>query len=281
MLSSELSLLIGLIHNNNESRIGYVRPQIFKLVEEINGKVIADKFEISYQSEIVPHGFLIAVMRDFAYQYLGCKWRKYRLLKSLELHNQIIFFKNLFVKYILNRNGFANRWKRNSAIEMMVTDKHIRAWSQFLDSDADYLIVFEDDVVFKEDSNLRINQLLDDLSRNHFNTPCYVDLGGGCSLADLMIDRLETSNNDNYRHYQKPVTNTACAYLISRELAIKFNAILTRKPWLRLIGIDWMINSLFMSMGKDVSMVVCMHADPTIFKHGTTTGEYVSWQANT
>lgn len=105
--------------------------------------------------------------------------------------------------------------------------------------------------------------------------------GGGCSLADLMIARLETRHDGNYRHYQKPVTNTACAYLISRELVIKFNAILTRKPWLRLIGIDWMINSLFISMGKEVSSVVCMHADPTIFKHGTKTGEYISWQANT
>lgn len=80
---------------------------------------------------------------------------------------------------------------------------------------------------------------------------------------------------------KKPVTNTTCAYLISRELITKFNAILTTKPWLRLIAIDWMINSLFISMGKDVSRVVCMHADPTVVNHGSKTGEYSSWQANT
>jgi len=28
-----------------------------------------------------------------------------------------------------------------------------------------------------------------------------------------------------------------------------------------------------------MEFVICMHASPTIFKHGTTTGEYVSWQA--
>jgi len=102
---------------------------------------------------------------------------------------------------------------------------------------------------------------------------------GGCKLADLMIARLETSQDENYRYYKKPVTNTACAYLMSRELVTTFCATLTRRPWLRLVGIDWMMNSLFILWGERVSDCICMHADPTIFKHGTTTGEYVSWQA--
>jgi hypothetical protein len=40
-----------------------------------------------------------------------------------------------------------------------------------------------------------------------------------------------------------------------------------------------MMNKLFILMASDGVEVDCMH-DPTVFKHGTTTGEYVSWQAN-
>lgn len=75
----------------------------------------------------------------------------------------------------------------------------------------------------------------------------------------------------------KPVTNTACAYLMSRPLVIIFLDILTKRPLLRLIGVDWLMNKLFISMAKNEMECACMHANPTIFKHGTTTGNYVAW----
>ena len=273
------SVCLALIHNNNQFRNDYIRPKIEDLTRNMDSHVLVKRIEVSYQSEIVPHSFFTAFMRDVIYQNLGCKWRRYRLLKSRKFRSAVNFFRASFVKYILNRNGAAIRWKRYSAIEVAVTDKHIRAWSHFLDSDSDYLIVFEDDVVFKDDSAFRLNELLNTLSKNYPNKACYADLGGGCKLADLMIDRLETSQDESYRYYKKPVTNTACAYLMSRELVAVFIATLTRKPWLRLVGVDWLMNSLFILCGERVLDSICMHADPTIFKHGTTTGEYVSWQA--
>ena len=92
-----------------------------------------------------------------------------------------------------------------------------------------------------------------------------------------MIVRLETSKDESYRYYKNPVTNTACAHLMSRELVTAFCKTLTRRPWLRLVGVDWMINSIFILGEEQVSDCICLHVDPTIFKHGTTTGEYVSW----
>ncbi len=273
------SVCLALIHNNNQLRNDYIRPKIEALISSMEANFLASKIEVSFQSEIKPHSLAMAFIRDVIYQNLDSKWRRYLLLKSRKFRSAVNFFRASFVKYILNTNGIANRWKRNSAIEVAVTDKHIRAWFQFLDSGADYLIVFEDDAVFKDDSAVRLNALLNALSKNHMNKPCYVDLGGGCKLAALMIDRLETSQDESYRYYKKPVTNTACAYLISRELVATFCATLTRRPWLRLVGIDWMMNSLFILCGERVSDCICMHADPAIFKHGTTTGEYVSWQA--
>ncbi len=273
------SVCIALIHNNNQLRNDYIRPHIETLLSAMEPHILVQTIEISYQPEIKPHSFLMAFLRDIIYENLGCRWRKYRLLKTNKFLNTCSFIKKSLVKYILNPSGAASRWKKSSAIEVMVTDKHIRAWMQFLDTGADYLIVFEDDVIFTDNCVARLMSLLDTLAIKFTHKESYVDLGGGCMLGDLMIGHLETSQDASYRYYKKPVTNTACAYLMSHELVTTFSAHLLKKPWLRLTGIDWMMNSLFILMDNQMKECVCMHSDPTIFKHGTTTGAYVSWQA--
>lgn len=161
---------------------------------------------------------------------------------------------------------------------MMVTDKHIRAWAAFLDTGGDFLICFEDDAVFRDNSIQRINDLLDTLSRKNRSSPTYIDLAGGCRLEELRIDKLESQRDASFRHYSKPVTNTACTYLMSRPLVAYFHDALTGRPWLRLIGVDWLMNMLFITMEKEGIACACMHADPTLVKHGSTTGDYVAWE---
>lgn len=281
MTNREVSLFIALIHNNNVQRNAYIRPQLEKMVGALGPDITAGKIEISFQPQIKPNSIAMAFMRDAMYRKLDREWHRYRLLKPLTLVRDIVgFLKGSFIKYIVERKGIGASWQKNSAIEAMVTEKHVRAWGRFLDSGADFLICFEDDAVFKDDSVQKIKDLLGLLAQRNLDARIYVDLAGGCKLEELKIDNLELSQDASFKFYSKSVTNTACAYLMSRELAVDFHAILTRKPWLRLIGIDWMMNSLFIQMENDGMECCCMHAAPTIFKHGTTTGEYVSWQAN-
>lgn len=281
MINREVLVCIALIHNNNVQRNTYIRPQLEKMSGGLAMHIASEKIEVSFQSEIKPHGTAMAFMRDVMYRKLDREWHRYRLLKPLNLVRDVVgFLKCSFIKYAAKRNEMGAQWKRNSAIEVTVAEKHVRAWGKFLDTDADFLICFEDDAVFKDDSVQKINDLLDTLSRKNCDTPIYVDLAGGCELDKLKIDNLETGQDASFRFYSKPVTNTACAYLMSRSLVSTFHATLTRRPWLRLIGIDWMMNSLFIRLANDGLECICMHADPTAFKHGTTTGEYVSWQAN-
>lgn len=281
MINREVLVCIALIHNNNVQRNAYIRPQLEKISGGLEMYIASEKIEVSFQSEIKPHGTAMAFMRDVMYRKLDREWHRYRLLKPLNLVRDVVgFLKCSFIKYAAKRNGIGAQWKRNSAIEVTVTEKHVRAWGRFLDTDADFLICFEDDAVFKDDSVQKINELLDMLSRRNLDTPIYVDLAGGCMLDELKIGNLETGQDACFRFYSKPVTNTACAYLMSRQLVAVFHSTLTRRPWLRLIGIDWMMNGLFIHMANDEVECICMHADPTIFKHGTTTGEYVSWQVN-
>ena len=275
-----LSVCIALIHNNNATRNAYVRPEIDKLINNLDQKISTYKIEIAYQPNLISHNLQMALKRDFLYYAINLKWRDYRFLKKRFFLEPAYFAMKILQKYLVRYKTEAKRWMKNSFIEVVVTDKHIRAWIQFLESGGDYLVVFEDDVVFKDDSSKRLNSLFNELLVNHKQKKCYVDLAGGVEPASLKVSALESFRNNQYRYYIKPVTNTACAYLMSKELVAVFVATITSKPWLRLIGIDWMMNNLFVLNQDQMNKSICMHSDPTIFNHGSTTGEYMSWQSN-
>ncbi len=280
-IDREVSIFIALIHNNNIQRNAYIPPQLDQMEETLGGAIKFERIEVSFQPEIKPHSIAMAFLRDVMYRKLDREWHKYRLLEPIALVRDIVgFLKGSFIKYIVNQKSMGVSWQKNSVIETAVTEKHIRAWGRYLDYSADFIICFEDDVVFKGDSIERIRELLGLLGKIKHDARIYVDMAGGCKIDELRIDNLESSQDASFKFYRKPVTNTACAYLMSRQLVVDFNSILTRRPWLRLLGIDWMMNGLFVTLANDGVESVCMHAAPTIFKHGTTTGEYVSWQAN-
>jgi hypothetical protein len=275
MTKQKRSICLALIHNNNAIRNAHIRPYLNQLQSQLAERYSANLIEVSAQSDIQPHGVSMAALRDAIYQMLDRGWRRYRRLpvRLLPLH-----VSRFVMSSVKKYSRGAQSWKRNSAVEMVVTDKHLRAWATFLDTSGDCLICFEDDAVFKSDSIDRLMALLDELLPSRLGSPMYVDLAGGCSLEALQIHNLEVSWDGSFRHYSKPVTNTACVYLLSRPLVTTFCGIIARRPWLRVIGIDWLMNTLLMQMANDGVKCACLHADPAIFKHGTT-GEYVSWQA--
>ena len=270
------TIALALIHNNNEERNARIRPSLSKLTAEcefISSLVI----DISYQSAVYPHSNRMAFTKDAMYKNLSRKWRRYRLDSTTWLPRDILrFTKKSIRRYIFDKKKDRETWKKLSPIEVAVTDKHIRAWSAFLDTDADYLLCFEDDAVFKQDSIPRLADLNDILDQ-HKNDRIYIDLAGGCSQAALKISKLEINHDGVFRHYSKPATNSACVYLMSRSVVQQFNGILAQKPWLRLMAVDLMMNQLFTIMEHYGIKTKCMHADPTIFNHGSTTGECTSW----
>jgi hypothetical protein len=275
MYNGKQSVCLALVHNNNAGRNAYIRPFLNELRSRLLERFATIETEVSNQPEIRAHCLPMAFLRDAVYQLLIREWCRYRLIRpqSLLLHAPRFFLKSIN-KYSSGREN----WKRNSSIETVITDKHIRAWSAFLETRGDFLICFEDDAVFKEDSIQRLGDLLETLFQRNFDRLIYIDLAGGCQLDELKIGNIEKSRERFFRHYSKPVTNTACVYLMSRPLVGVFHEMIIRNPWLRLIGIDWMMNKLFIKLIKDGIECDCMHADPTIFRHGTTTGEYASWQ---
>lgn len=180
--------------------------------------------------------------------------------------------------FLQNKDGLGERLPRNSAIELAVTDKHIRAWDRFLDSDADLLICLEDDAIFKESSAAGLSDVLAAIAHLKPQELLYVDLAGGMPVSALRIAALEDRKEGSFTYYKKPVTNTACAYLLNRSTAGLFRSILSKSPNLRLFGIDWLMNALFIELEKQGMKTLCFHADPTVFNDGSTTGECTAWQ---
>lgn len=272
-------MFLALIHNNNVCRNSYIRPQLTKLsvaMSDFDVKMV----EISFQGVVEPHSYLMALARDLIYFNLSRKWHFYRLLSCFSFLLKFIYFLKCSVnKYIVCGKALKS-WMRKSAIEVAVTEKHTHAWSNFLNTSADWFICFEDDAIFKDDSIHNLEIILKKIE--DIQKPIYIDLAGGLNLEELKVDNLLNYKDDFFRYYKKPVTNTACVYMMNRALAYKFHALLTTKPWLRLIGIDWLINNLFIFIESETSNhsseIYCIHAEPTIFKHGTTTGDYTSWQ---
>lgn len=266
---------LGVIHNNNTIRNKKLFSHIELLKQKLEAEYEIQLVYVSLQPEIATHSFSRTIYRDFKYWQINREWLDYRLLKKRNLFlDFLVFFKNT-VKKIFEKN---NRHYKTSFIETVVTDKHIRAWEILLEEN-DYCIFFEDDAVFLDDSYDRFLLLLNyilDIDKDYL----YVDLAGGCNLNDLAIENLEQKKVNDYIFYNKPVTNTACSYLINRKMMLHFHECLVINPTYRQIGIDWMMNKMLIELDKKSNKAdtQCIHTNPTIIEHGSVSGVFNPWE---
>jgi len=278
MTLQKAGICFALIHNSNQQRNEYLLPHLESLRNITSLKFDVKRFYISAQPKVLAHGAWMAIFRGFLQQKLNRNWCQYKKINPPFLLKTVIIFLKANIKKYCSKKTFREIGNRHSFIETILTDKHIRAWNAFIETDCEYLVCFEDDAVFRDNSIARFSALFDTLIQRAGNQFVYVDLAGGCDINDLQISQLATVTQDDFTHYSKPVTNTTCVYLISRLLVSEFLNQLTRRPWLRLIAIDWMINKLFIDIEKNNFEILCMHAEPPIFHHGSATGVYKAWR---
>lgn len=271
------SLLIVLIHNNDANRLEKTRPSIKELIQSLRNKLTTKYIEIYLQPDRKQHTVIVSFFRELYYNILGIEWTRYRQKSK----NVIIFWVKASI-YLINKYIFSptvrKQWQKSSIIEHYVTSKHIKAWETSVLLNNDYLLVFEDDVYFNTNSIAMFNDYIVSILQNNTDEFLYIDLAGGCQINELQIDNLFVNNLSSLNTYSKPVTNTACCYLINLNLAKHFVNEITNNPLLRTIGVDWLMNKLFIILDKRAQRCTCFHADPTIFQHGSTTGIYKPWQ---
>lgn len=263
-------LQVALIHNHTPDRNDRLVPAL----EQLSGALDASLTLVGWQPPLQSHSFGMRLWRDWRYYRLQCSWSRYR---RFGLRQTIGITRAFISKTLAGHFSQAHRARmcRISQIETLVTAKHIAAWQAFLETDATYLLCCEDDLVVQSDSVDRLRTLLasDDLGAGLR----YIDLAGGLPIAMLGVDRLLARRDGARVFYARAVTNTACCYLLSRPLAERFMAKLIRNPELRLVGIDWMMNAILMTLNDNQVGCDALHFDPPIFGHGSFTGDHVSW----
>lgn len=245
---------IALIHNNNSIRNDLIKPALLLLSSYLSDYYSTNYFEILFQVDVKPVSSDFFSWRRSLFYQVALEWLQHteRPL-TLSPFNQPITDSNL----------------RSAAIELILTDKHMRAWDYFLESSDDFLICFEDDCTFNDNSLDRVGKLLSHCTSLCNDDGLYADLAGGFSIDALGVGKLISHLSNDFLYFKRPVTNTACAYLINRKFANDCKNILISHPNYRLLPADWLINKFFIELSRSSGQVTCFHSFPPIFTHGS------------
>jgi GR25 family glycosyltransferase involved in LPS biosynthesis len=257
----DVSVCVALVHNHDEVRNSIIQPNIEELCEFLGDTCEVRSFEVAYQPEIKPLAPELALERKRRARQLGREWAAYKELDAPAQDQPL---------------STTAAEQRAGAVELALTDKHIRAWCRFLESPCDFLLCFEDDAIFRHSSESRLLEVLQRAKAQGAGANLYVDLAGGFHLASLGIERLLDRREGDFIYFKKPVTNTTCTYLLNRAMAKDFVEMVVYDPTLRYAPADWLINGLLIGVEKLGRKSVCFHAEPTVFEHGSAQGVWQS-----
>jgi hypothetical protein len=273
------SVSLHLIHNNIRDRYECVTEQLSRLQHHLGGE--APLHEHAYQVDFAPSARTFRVAQAGIWAFEERYHRRYR---KLWYESRIASLRDLLSRgkkiAVAAREPLTDEAARLSRIQIVLTDKHIRAHGAFLEGDQDLIIVCEDDVVFQGDSLDKLDAVLDvirDLPKDRY---VYVDLAGGFSVGALQIDALSTGQHGPHefiKTFEKLVTNTTCCYLMNRALAVRLYSILMQYPELRRLAIGRTINTAA-HLVPDLVENRGLYAltAPPVFRHGTLIGAYES-----
>lgn len=274
--SYKKSILIGLIHNNNPKRNELIFPSINKLTNYLSKSFFVSNAKIVSQSKLIFFSSLFSFLREMYFLFFHeNKWNKYRLLKSKSIIHKLKFTRYAITRYIKNQFSYREKKKRITAIEINLTDKHIRLLDKFIESGEDYLIVLEDDAILNVNSFSKImnviNLSIDDVD----NTFVCIDLAGGPPFSDLQLDKIIKNKLDDIIYLEKPIINTLCACIFNRNLVLRIKEKLLLKPLYRYMQADHMINNILFEIyyAKNPNSIF-IHYDPPAIEHGSFTKKF-------
>lgn len=234
-----------------------------------------DFLEVSDQPEIsanIDH----QVLGDWATRQweLESQWRRYLDQDSILRGIQGKVGERLWrIRLHLDKRTAADAW-RSRQIETFVSAKHAVAWRAFLEGSHDLLLVVESDATLLPETQDGVTRILD---RIDLTQPVYVNLAGGLDPSDLGLDAFRVSSDDVASTYERAVSNTSCAYLVTRPMVELIVRHIDSAPDDATLGIDWIFNAVFLEASGSPQPVHCMHADPPVVGHGSRTGITESW----
>lgn len=205
------------------------------------------------------------------------EWRRYRGVSSmwrqmLAWAGHAWWITRLRISPIFRESAWQAR-----QIEQRVTRKHVDAWRALVASDCGAALIVESDATWIPDVSNRVAEIAREIDPF---TPTYVNVAGGLSESRIRTASLRLGGDHlgvGLMTYARPVTNTSCAYLITRTLAGKFLDSLEGSGDLAALGVDWLLNWSFMELTARGCVIMCAHAEPPLLIHGSQAGLTRSW----
>lgn len=186
------------------------------------------------------------------------------------------YFINSSIKIFLKNKDDILKTYKHIKIEEIVTQKHIRAWKHFLKTKKEIMVIFEDDAICKPDSEIRLKDFFNQLNNIDFDN-FFIDFAGGLDPNDVIPKRKIKKSNFEFMIVKGIYTNTACSYLINRNLVKKLYSEYQKSKLNPSFPIDHLINKLGLKI-KKTKNIFSIHFHKPLFTHGSFKGNIKSWQ---
>lgn len=286
MISSK-TLNIAIIHNNDMKRQLYLRPKLQELKDSLVGILNVNFEEYSFQSS-----FQVVYEKNFfrslhtqldessRYFFASRIWERYK-----KNRNPVSFFPLIhqIIHFFIPLKCFNQKMEYNfiqSKKNRAIFEKHFRAWTDFLETKdpQQFLLVIEDDLIFTEKSIQNFHKICYEFLDNNFSPelPIFLDVAGGFKIEKLRVENLVNNRSELDISFIKPVTNTACGYILNYTTAEIFCNTISEEPKMRNFGPDWAMNMIFVKSENLFSRSICKHYQPPVFIHGSFANYYES-----
>ena len=233
--------ILFIIDNNEEDRKMNVQSilSVFKRIsEQINHQIVSvqnDSIEIRDISK-----FRIVFLRSKMILYYSFKLRI--MLKMSFSQVVYDFWKDVIrlVSDILRFQKFYNKLK----IEMYLTQKHLYCWRNQVQENVNSIIV-ENDLSLITNSNQTIKLL-----QSEIHSDRVVFFSHSVRLENLMLERIIKNRTDSKILFSKIVSNGCSGYILPVGFANLFIEVLTKKPGLAVLPVDFLIVAIGIELEK-------------------------------
>jgi hypothetical protein len=223
---------------------------------------------VSFQPNLQRASLLKSALMALGQSWREIRWGRY-LRRPLGLGVAAFGLIRLAVEHLAR----SNQLKQQIPAARANTGKQIRAWQYALDTDWDFLLVVEDDVVLNDGYVALAGQISAYLQKASLGRPIFASLADAYSAEQLGIGSLIERREAGLIFFKRPVSNTAAAYLANRSLLSAFLNEINARPSLQRIPVDWMINEMFMTGAwLRKQKIECFHSENGIFVNRSLKG---------
>lgn len=238
------TLVVGLVHHQDPARSLSQRQQsevIVRALKRVGFEVIeVEEFEqvLGDPDEIPPLRLrMLVASRLWAHEIHHLREHRRRRGRSLTIPFRKRWQAIVRVVGLIADRGALLHSFRRLEIERALSAKQLRIWNKALEGDSVGAIVFEDDF-FLRDGNSAGE--VASLVSTHFEDYDLIDLAGGLSRDSLGLP--EAAGED--LSLPLIVTNTCCAYFVSRRACEALVNMVASKQELLYLAPDFLINEL-------------------------------------